>query len=387
MTKQIATTALLEADVGAGEQRALAARLAETGLLNSDAVDVDLLSTEAADVTVSGQFRAPLMPDDAAERFATELQELSNSSKATLPLFKQGDGTLDKAGFYEIASADVDPAHPEERRVWEFRLSLSQAGSRGSHYRAVKPNPRTVSHPFGTGTDELVGIPASARKVQWFDPATGDRTTASPASTVATAGPDVERYELADGRSALSADRVELVYAVAYPEDVFGVRTYDSDGNADRFDLDDVRQWQVIHNTGHDVDDPIVLATGRLRVRVTEPDTAQTGAITAEEWDDNAGEWSAIDLPDNDWAPVDLDVISIDQHRLEAQLLFSDGQGSSSSVNMVLTVGDDRALIFGPPSSPTVPNDLQQLLDPIAAATEQDTQASRGLRARSEVRD
>lgn len=386
MTKQIATTPLFDSDIDRSEERnQLQAQLAQASVLQSDETNVDRLSTDAADLTARGLFRPPLSVD-IADLLATELRELANSAKDTVPLFRQSGG-LPEAGWYEIADATIRPAHPNERRVWRYQLSLSRAGTRGDSFRAIRTNPRGVDHPFGSEQSEFLGIPSTARKTLWYDPDTQSTTAASPTATVATIGPDIERYSVVDGRAALGSHRATLLYDIDYPDDVFGVRAYDTQDESERKDLDNVRQWQAIHQTGHDVDDPIVLATGRLRIRVSEPDTSATGTLTAERWDDSTGEWTSVSLPATEWTPLDLDLIDIGQQRLVAQLLFVDSNDNLTALNLVFEVGRDAALIVQPPgASGSVPAGLADHLDPIAAATERDVQARRALVARSEVR-
>lgn len=384
MTKQLAGILLPETPTQAQARQQVATQLAEAQRLERDGAVVDQLSTGAPDMQLDGQLREPQIPRPAM--VAAELEELAASSKDTLPLFRP-DGDMHESGYYEIADADVRPGHPNaDDDVWLYDLSLVRAGTRGGSFRAIETNPRDVDHPFGSTGDEHVAIPESAIKVRWQDRDTLATTSASPDATVETAIGTLERYDVAAGRSTLGADRVRLVYDVAYAEDTLAVRAYDSNGAEDKLDLDDVRQWQAIHDSQHDVADPIVLSNHRTRLRVSEPDADAAGELSAEQWDDGAAEWQDVSLPEEGWSPVDLDITQIDQQRLDAQLLFEDDGGALQAVDLTLSLGLEAALVYEPADGDPIPADLESHLDPIAATTERDVRPERGLVERAEVR-
>jgi outer membrane protein assembly factor BamB len=257
-------------------------QLAETGLLQSGITAVDQLTSGAADVTLRGRFTGERVPRPAM--IVAELRELNAGTKGPLPLFRYG-ATYPDSGWYELDSVDIERVHPDLPNVFEYTLSLTEAGSRGAAYRAVETNPETVSHPFGSGTDEIVAVPATASKVQWMDVKTREREPATATATVTGQQGDIDQYKLDDS----SFDDVRLIYDIAYADDVPGVFVYDTRGNSEKFDGRGRRQWQSVNEAQHDIDDTVVLRNSRLRIRCEE------GAATAAgRWNDSAGsqDWS-----------------------------------------------------------------------------------------------
>ncbi|MFW5903516.1 MAG: hypothetical protein ACOCS7_02130 [Halolamina sp.] len=366
------------------EQNSLGNELAELGLLEGDGAIVESVSGEAADLSLEGQYN---WGEGLAQLVAAELDELSASALTTLPLYRR-EGRDPQQGYYEIASADVEPLHANERSIWQYSLSLTFVGTRASHYREVSTKRSQLDHPFGNDLDAIVAIPAAAEKVRWFDAASGARASADAVETVATAGVDLERYDVDAGESALDgADRPELVYDVDYDTDRrAGCRVYDTRGDEDKTDDDGVRHWRLIHDPRHDIDDPVVLSSGRIRLRAAEGENT----LEAAEWDDSDGSWSDVALDESDWELFEVDLRSVGAARVTALLEFRDPSASPTgyyTLRAIVRRGAD-AVQFDREGleSTAVPSGLEDLLDPVAAPSIVGPGERQDLQRRSEVK-
>ncbi|WP_254768238.1 hypothetical protein [Salinilacihabitans rarus] len=369
------------------ERDRLGQQLAEAGLLDEDSAMVESIASQAADLTLEGQYR---WGEDVSTMLATELDELSGASTGALPLYRRSGG-YPNAGYYEIASADVAPLHANDRSVWRYTLSLTHAGARGRHFRAIEPTQRQLDHEFGTDTQALVAVPTTASKVRWFDPESKAIAQATTLETRAAEPLDVDVYDLADGEAAVGVSDPWLIYDVSYADDVrTGVRAYDTRGNAEKFmttgdGSQGPRQWQTIHSTGHDITNEIVLDNGLLRLRPDET----AGTMSAEMWDDTNGVWSDTGLAGTQPATVtllDVDLTAVSMVRDVVQLLF-DVDGSLFALNAIVAKGYDEVL-FSIPENETgpIPTDLETWLSSIASSSITDPNAAKTLVPRSEVR-
>jgi len=370
------------------ERDQLGQQLAEAGILEEDGAIVESLSSEAADLTLSGQYR---WGKEISTMLATELDELADSSLPTLPLYRRGGG-YSNAGYYEIASADVEPLHGNDRSVWAYTLSLTSVGKKGSYFRAIGTNPRQLEHEFGNGLEAVVGVPAAASKVQWFN-ADGDRARipASPIETRTSAAADVDIYDLTDAPwydpPPYDEDPPTLIYTVDYADEVScGTRVYDTQGHESKFSGggSGPRQWQTVHSTEHDVEDPVIMSNALLRLRLEEA----VGTITPQRWDASAGRWSTDALGDaGGWSLFDIDLLEIAMARDKTQLTFAHDSEGLFALNATLDRGREAVLFERPENEPgPIPDGLEDWLEPIAATTIVAPQATKGLVSRNEVR-
>lgn len=350
-------------------------QLSEFGVLQTDGSVVEQLSSEPGVVELRGQYR---FGEPHARIAAEELEELASSSFAALPLFREGDRRWPGAGFYELESADVEPAHPNREDVYEYDLVLAKKGTRSDRYRAIEVNPREATHDFGDGDEALVALPDDVRKTQWYA-ADGSTTIASPDSTVAAEFGDVDLFDLDTAPSDLRA----LIYETDKSTDATtDARVFDARGFDDRVP-DDTREWQIVFSTDHEFDGDVVLDTGRLRVRLDD----DAGTIEAETWDGGAGDWTDEALSQPAGVELfDVDITSIGMVRVAAQLTFKDG-GDLFALDAIVARGLG-AVLFDIPSNEEgpIPTELNSWLDPIAAETEIDTQAQKTLISRNDVR-
>jgi hypothetical protein len=371
------------------ESDSLGQQLSELGLLNGDSAAVESVSSEAADLTLEGQYR---WGEEFSTMVANELDELANAGLSQLPLY-QRDGTYQNQGFYEIKSADVKPVHANRRGAWEYTLSLTNAGKRGSKFRGLSTNTWQPDHPWGNTMEAFVGIPANARKARWLaSDGSGQVAPASSVQTVAGKPVDVALYDVEAGEAALGSSNPTLVYDAEYAADVLGsVRVYDTRGYSAKFSNsgDGPRQWQICHSTEHDIENAIVLSNGIIRVQFDEFSTPD---ISADEWDESTSSWVAInavetDGSNTDWTLADIDLTEIGMQDVRCQLEFEHPTQGLYDLNASLQVGRQRVLFYRPKSgSDPVPSGLETWLSSIAADWILDPKAERGLVARSEVR-
>lgn len=392
MTKQLATVPLIEGDVKARDEQRLQQLLAQQSILDSDRSNVERLGSEAGDVRLQGLLRPPLA-SDKAELLATELAELSQSAKAQVPLFRRDDdrspGRFERAGYYSVEDATVGPAHPADQSVYELDVSLSEAGSRGSAYRAVRVNPQTRTSPFNSQSffspGEVVTVPSSAEKVQYVNEQTGEIEPAgTPDTRTDTAFPfEVAAYDLS--ASSFFVEETTLLYDVPYGDDVAGVRVYDSRGETDRLNSENVRQWQVAHSTDHVFDDEIIISNHLVRMRIEEPPSP---SFTVESYN-GQDEWTAENLGSTDWEVFDVDIVEIGQHRVAGQIVwYEPNDNITYPLFFKLGLHDIDTIFFAraPDESDPIPSGLENYIDSVSMNDDVDIQATRTLIPKSEVR-
>ncbi|ELZ12505.1 hypothetical protein C478_10526 [Natrinema thermotolerans DSM 11552] len=291
----------------------------------------------------------------------------------------------DLEGYYVGSSVDRDVVLSQEGGDDHHvvPLTLSRAGTSGSHYRALETRPvdDEIDHPYGNDTTLLVGLPAVAKQVQWFDPEGETRQLASPIETRSAEGGDVEIYDLADGEAAVGTGSPALVYAIALEaEGDVDVGVFDTQGSGDRAD------WAQIFSpktglTGSEV----VMCNGLIRLRLDEPNST----LEAQRWDATNTTWTTVGLEADQPSTVelfDVDLETVAMARDRAQLTFT-VDGSLFALDAILARGDKDVLFTIPPNeSGPIPADLENWLSPVASSSVVDPNASKDLVARSEVR-
>ena len=395
MTATIYTIPLPEATTPT-DQDALGTQLSEQGVLGSDAI-VEALSSEAADLTLTGRYA---LGRYHSELVATELEELADSALDAVPL---SGGADSRSGYYQIASAQVEPVHAKGRDIWEWTISLTASGTRKSQLQALETAPATPDpgHDFGNDTTALVGVPAANRMVRVVDSTSSpiERVRPTPVDTVATEFGDVDRYDA----TALSIDEPVLLYDV--PPDAqaaVDVRAYDTRGRDSKFIESSngrVRAWQSVFARDHEFIGSVVFSNGLLRITIDEPTNADaTALLEAETYDAGADTWTTINLPSydagdiaTDWQPADVDITHIGQVRVAAQVEFEavagTNQGDIATVDIELERGRESLEVWLPSSvTAEIPPDLEALLTPIASTSIVDSGVEQGLVAREEVR-
>jgi hypothetical protein len=289
-------------------------------------------------------------------------------------------------GFYEIADGTIAPTQPSQPDVQAWSLSLTRVGSRNTHWRAVRTTPITPTTPYaGTAPNgRYLYVPADSRKVQWYDPETGAIAAASPATTQQTRF-SADAFPAYDINTAPGGDPI-LLYELPYDSDVAAVRVFEAPAGTDKLDSDGIRQWPALFDTSADIqpDSEFVVDTGAFQLRASgEP----SPALAAGEWDNFLGEFVNISLGSNStWSPVDVDVVSIGQHRVVTDIQFGDGS-SLYTVRFRARLGADRVTVSRAPRETTaMPSGLETLLDPIHDDSGTVAQPTRDVLARREVR-
>ena len=328
-----------------------------------------------------------------AGRLALEFSELLHSDAFTGLPYAPASGSAEDDGYYSAESVSPGRIRPQTDRVVNVDATLARDGTRATHLQAVETSKSSRTNDFGSDQTTHIGVPASASLVRWWD---GDAATEYP-TPVATRTAEFGNIEIYDADAASYTQPTLLYKPASY--DAIGnvdVGIWDTYGAGSKRDADDVVQWQRVFSTQHDPRGALVLSNGLLRL--TLDDEAET--ITAELWDGGSygdggygdggygtgdGSWSPVTLGASGWAPVDVDVRTISPARLEARVLWSDGS-ERYPLDAILSRGADKVLFARTPNAQSAtPQGLIDLLDPIAATTIYDAQASQQLVKKTEV--
>jgi len=382
MTDLLLYTLAIPGDSQSGLPNRLQQQLATSGLLDQDGGVVEQLSSEPGDQTISGYFRAQY-----ADLMANELEELGQASGfADLPLGGMGESTS-ADGYYSLESADVEQVAPQTPLLQRYDMTLRHRGTQKDQWRALDPSPTQLDREsWGNATTRYVGVPAAASKVQWYNSGGDSRQLASPLETRSAELGGVDIYDLDVGETAVGATEPTLIYEIPYTaEEDVDCRVWDTRGTSAKLDANGDVQWQKVFSTQHDFSSEIVIDNGRFRLRLDEPN----GTLEAETWDDTAGSWSTVGLESSQPASTtlfDVDFEAIAMARAQAQLTF-DVDGSLFALEVSLSRGLDgiQAGIPEGESGP-IPTDLETWLSPIVLDSIVDTNASKTLVARREVR-
>ncbi|QCC60768.1 hypothetical protein NP511_02155 [Natrinema thermotolerans] len=325
------------------------------------------------DVVVDG-------PD--GRRRASELEHLL-SQPTVAPVAVSIPNQPDLEGYYVGSSVDRDVVLSQDGGDDHHvvPLTLSRSGTQQSHDRVLETDPtEDIDHEYGNDTTLLVGLPAAADRVQWFDLEDKTRQLASPIETRSAEGGDIEIYDLADGEAAVGTGSPAIVYDLDLEADGdVDVGVFDTQGSEDRAD------WARIVSPKASVDDPVVLDNGLARLRLDEP----AGTLEAQQWDATNETWTTVGLEGSQPSTVtlfDVDLVDVAMARDQAQLTF-DVDGSLFSLNAIVNRGAEDVLFSIPTNeSGPIPTDLEDWLAPIASSSVVDPNASKALVARNEVR-
>ena len=321
-------------------------------------------------------------------RRAYAIDQLLNAPNIA-PFAVTGLASAGVDGYYNASSTTRDSElsqQDDDRHDYEeVAVTLEHVGTHNSHFRALATKTVQVDHEFGNDLDAYVALPGAARKTRWFDSESG---VYEPTAAIDSRESDfgtVEIFDVDAGRDALDVDDPTLLYELDYAEEPdASIRVYDTLGHAEKYDKSGIRKWVGVTSTRHDVEDALVIDTGALRVRFDET----AGAIEAEQWDADAGEWDPVELDDSiDWSLVDIDVTAIGSQRVTAQVEFVHPDEGLFDLDMAAALGNDVAT-WSIPENETgpVPDGIEDWLGPIASERLVDAQPTKGLVSRSEVR-
>lgn len=353
-------------------------QLAQAGVLNGEPTAQNIAGTPP-DLTLRGSYRGTY-----AEMLGTEIRELLQSNFTYLPLYEQNAAdTLAERGFYIVQQGQSGRAEPRSPTAVSFDGALVRSNTRASAWVAVATNPTQPApgNDFGTATTARLGVPAAATRVRWYNPETGVR--AEPV-VQATHEAEFGTLELVDAQAAPFASPT-LIYDLPYERfgdvDVGVWDTYDRP----KRDGDGTVAWQRVFDSAHDYRGASVIDTGRLRLYADDSDPD----LSAETWDDTAGEWTPVALGTSDWELYDWDVRAITPVQVTVIVEFRDATQSPAAYTQlrgIVTRGRAAVQWLLPTNtSGPVPAGLQTLLDPIADPSVVTINASTDLLARTEV--
>jgi|GEM_PF-803990 len=409
MTTQLYLVPLPDSQATTPPAQGVSSRVDVAGLLEEGGVATENIATERVDLRLRGHFR---LGPTFSKKLADELDSLGESDYSGVALYDPDAATLgDRRGYYELSSVDVNPAHQTTTDAFQYDVRLDKAGTRETHWRAVKTSLQyantglsaTGSGTYGGGIlgggilgsgritarelDARVCVPAEASKVRWFDARQGSEV-ASVEETVAAEFGNVDRYD----PTAASFDDPTLVYELPFDaEGSVDVRVWDDVGEPDAKYASfadgsggtvEITQWTHAFHTGFEFDGAPIVDNGLLRVRFDEPN----GVIEAWTWDDGSSSWTSVSLAHGDYALFDADLETIGPARVQVFAEFEDTTtGDIHATVLSIQRGLER-LVVRQPSNGTVPTDLEDVLAPIASDQHFDAAPSQRVLARSEVK-
>jgi len=376
---------LLQAGVSVNSEQRQRQNLAQQGFLSSSGSRVESLTTDPSAVSLSGRLRPPI-PVTLVPLLADEIEELAAGDIGPLSLTTPSNTDRRKLnGYYHIEDASVQPPHPSRRGIQRYDVSLTRAGGRGSHYRAVRTQPQSIDNPVpAVSADPVIPIylPVQAQKRQLYNPDSGATTGLDATSQVDSAIGTLAAIT----SSELSSEERLVLYDASYTRDISALYVFDDRGFSSKTDGNDNRQWQAVFDPSHDLEGQsrFVVSTQRLRVYLTGLTTPD---IEAEEY--SAGSWSSISIPTTDWEILDVDLRRVGLHSASVQLRLQDTTNISDvrTVNLYFAFGDESITVGVPPTeSSTIPPGITDRLEPIARSNNSIIQPERTLVPKREVR-
>ena len=376
----------------------VSAQIQQSGLLQEGGVAVEKIASDNIDLEVSGQWR---FGETFSKKLADELESLGESGYSGLPFFDPdaADSGRNK-GYYEVESVDVNPSHPSDRDVFEYTVGLTFTGTRETHWRAVQTNVEDIQTGLATGSGGLIGIPATAGKVRWFDEATGTEA-ATADSTVSAEFGDVALFDPADA----TADDPTLIYEVPFvdesPVDVrvfddLGKDKYYRSGGAERdYNTGDygigiyggydiiANQWVHAFHPAFEFDGDPVVENGLLRLRFDET-AGELEAFTLS--GGTGGSYNSVTLDQSNFNLIDADIERIGPSRVDVFAEFEEtADGTLETAVLSIQRGLDSVVVRDPENN-DIPTDLETMLDPIASDQTTDATPGQTLEPRNEVK-
>lgn len=358
-------------DEAAGQ---VGSQVRQAGLLDTGGTNVENVATENVDFRKRGRIQVgPTM----SEKYASELDSLSESAYTSLPLY-DSTGTLgEKRGYYEVARIDVSPAQESRQEAYTYDVQLTLAGTREDSRRAVATNPEAIATNLATGDPAPVGVPAEAINPRWYSEDTGTED-ATPTSTVTAEYGDVELYDYTDA----TADAPELVYDLPFERDgPTDVRVYD-DRDRDKF-VDTVsggqaNVWPHAFHTGWQFDGGAVVDNGRVRLRLDAD-------LTAEEYNTGTDAWDTVTLTSGDLTLTEWSLERVGPATVRVRLLATDSaDGATRAASVRVQRGLDGVLLRQPRGDVLSPK-YESWLSPIASDATTDPQPEQTLRDRGDL--
>ena len=375
------------------------AQIQQAGLLQQGGTATEKIAAENIDLVVNGRYDYGAT---FSQKVADELESLGESEYSGLPYYAPtaSDSGRNK-GYYELRQVDVNPAHPNTRDTFEYTAGLSFKGTTGDLWRAIKTNVETINTGLATGSDGLIGIPETARKVRWFDSGAG-KESATVDSTVNAEFGDVDLFDPTEP----TFDNPTLLYEVDFSdESPVDVRVFDDKGvdkyyrsGGDAYDTGDygigpygtaiyANQWTHVFHSAFEFDGNAVVDNGLIRIVFNE----DTQALEIEEFGVGGGSWEDISIDQTDYDLIDADLGGIGTSKIgpSAVDVYCEFEDTSTGAIEPLVMSIQRGLadvVIRETDNETIPTDLENMLDPIASNQTTDAQPTQTLKARSEVK-
>lgn len=378
----------------------------------SGAGSVQSVSLDPGQQLIQGSYRSY---PELGELMGRQMEELFSAGGIQyVPYFgASGPDSID--GYYTLDQADVGPADASTGAVQTYDGTVTKAGTKKTHLRAVRVAPTAVdtvgasnySDDDPPANPEQVMLPTDVRRPRWFDPLSGTVEPAEPLNRwqyPETAGElvDFRTYALSSASFYDPTDAAPtppaLVYEYPYGREFrMDVRCWDTTpgvkgerkviegdlaagsrvGGPDavvgeavvgespaEHNVAVAAAWQRCFRAGHEFRGACVLDNGVLRLHLDD----ERGSISAERSRGHFSEWAAQPLRASKWALADVDVTHIGLARVDAQIEWRHGDtGDLYATDCSLPRGHEDA-IFTVAQNQTgaAPHGLAQKLAPIA---------------------
>lgn len=346
-------------------------RVSSQSSLSTDFGDVQETGAQPGTRPVSGAVKG--LYSDLITKELSELAQAPNYGSVVY--FTDDSDPLDDA-YVTVENFKRNPANPRTDQIWQYDGRLTEQGTNRSHYRAVETQPVSISNPFdGSGTD-LIGLPATATKVSWYDEKGQSREAATIQSTITGRFNDVETYDPAEP----SFNNPTLIAKVPYSDEGgIDARVWD-DFDRSQLDGNSINSWQKVFATGHNFNGALVIENGLLRL--TADEDAQS--LSFEEWDTGTSSYSTVQLGSSSWMLDEINLTRISPTRTEGQMRFTDGS-TFHTLDYQVNRASNRVLFITPTNEGSIPSGLSTLLSPIAEDWSNESQPIQKILARSEV--
>ena len=358
-------------DEAAGQ---VGSQVRQAGLLDTGGTNVENVATENVDFRKRGRIQVgPTM----SEKYASELNSLSESAYTSLPLYDSTGGLGERRGYYEVARIDVSPAQESRQEAYTYDAQLTLAGTREDSRRAVATNPEAIATNLATGSPAPIGVPAEASNPRWYDEDTGTED-ATPTSTVTAEYGDVDLYDYTNA----TADAPDLVYDLPFErEGPTDVRVYD-DRDTAKFTATasggQVNVWPHAFHTGWQFDGDAVVDNGRVRLRLGDD-------VTAEEYNTGTDAWDSVALTSGDLSLNEWSLERIGPAAVRVRLVATDtSDGSTRTASVRVQRGLDGVLVRNARDD-VLSTKFEDWLSPIASDASDDPQPEQTLRDRSDL--
>ena len=371
------------------------AAIQSAGLIEEGGVNTQKIAVDDIDLTIEGQYRLGKL---FARKLTDELESLSESSYEGVAYYApDADNSGRNKGFYDVESVDVSPAHTisDGDSTFEYTIALKSKETRETAWRAVETAPETINTGLATGSGGLVGIPATARKVKWFDIGSG-REAATVQDTVSGEFGDVALYDPTEPSFTAPTLLYETDYGAQSPVDV---RVWDDRNREKYFEVDSgatvatdtlvgtatvggtvrAAQWTHVFHSAFEFDGRPVVDNGLIRVRFDE----SAGVIRPYLWDGSA--WQFTSLDHSEYALIDADIERFGPAQVDVFAEFEDSGGAIETAILSIQRGNDGVIVRDPANG-DVPTDLETMLAPVASNATTDPQPAQTLKSRGAVK-